>query len=279
MVIADLTQVQQALTNLIVNAIQASASGASVDVSLRPARGRRPLRGRDDLDGEGATIDGFELSVRDHGPGMPPDVLARVFEPFFTTKPVGESTGLGLSVRAGHHRRARRLAGGRERARPRQPVHAVPAPESAMSSGRILVIDDESEMCALLETGLSRRGFEVTSRTSGEAALALLDEDDFDAIVVDLNMPGISGLDVAAWVAANRSDTPVVVITAFGSLETAVAAIRAGAYDFRLAARCARRRSCCSRTCSASGGKASGARSGHSTSTAPSSSASSKPSS
>ena len=101
-----------------------------------------------------------------------------------------------------------------------------------MSGGRILVVDDESEMCALLETGLSRRGFEVTSRTSGEAALALLDEADFDAIVVDLNMPGISGLDVAAWVSANRSDTPVVVITAFGSLETAVAAIRAGAYDF-----------------------------------------------
>jgi two-component system, NtrC family, response regulator AtoC len=98
--------------------------------------------------------------------------------------------------------------------------------------GRLLVVDDEREMCALLETGLAKRGFEVISRTSGDAALALLDETDFDAIVVDLNMPGTSGLDVAAWVAANRADTPVVVITAFGSLETAVAAIRAGAYDF-----------------------------------------------
>jgi signal transduction histidine kinase len=98
MVIADRTQVQQALTNLIVNALQASASEGSVDVTLRPARGHRPNRGRDELDGERAAVDGFELSVRDHGPGMPPDVLARVFEPFFTTKPVGESTGLGLSV-------------------------------------------------------------------------------------------------------------------------------------------------------------------------------------
>jgi signal transduction histidine kinase len=98
MVIADLTQVQQALTNLIVNAIQASAPGGKVDVTLRSARGRRPHRGRDDLDGAGASIDGFELNVRDYGPGMPPDVLARVFEPFFTTKPIGESTGLGLSV-------------------------------------------------------------------------------------------------------------------------------------------------------------------------------------
>ena len=83
-------------------------------------------------------------------------------------------------------------------------------------------------MCALLEAGLSKRGFAVTSRTSGDAAIALLDESDFDAIVVDLNMPGMSGLDVATWVASNRPDTPVVVITAFGSLETAVAAIRRG---------------------------------------------------
>ena len=100
------------------------------------------------------------------------------------------------------------------------------------SAGRLLVVDDELELCALLEAGLSKRGFTVTSRTSGDAALALLDETDFDAIVVDLNMPGMSGLDVASWVAANRPDTPVVVITAFGSLETAVAAIRSGAYDF-----------------------------------------------
>src|SRR6185369_431497 len=93
-------------------------------------------------------------------------------------------------------------------------------------------IDDDREMCALLEAGLSKRGFEVTSRTSGDAAIALLDQTDFDAIVADLNMPGTSGLDVSSWVAANRADTPVVVITAFGSLETAVAAIRAGGYDF-----------------------------------------------
>ena len=100
------------------------------------------------------------------------------------------------------------------------------------NAGRLLVVDDELELCALLEAGLSKRGFTVTSRTSGDAALALLDESDFDAIVVDPNMPGMSGLDVASWVAANRPDTPVVVITAFGSLETAVAAIRSGAYDF-----------------------------------------------
>jgi two-component system response regulator AtoC len=103
---------------------------------------------------------------------------------------------------------------------------------AGMEAGRVLVVDDEPEMCALLAAGLGKRGFEVVFRTSGDAALALLDEADCDAVVADLNMPGTSGLDVAAWVAANRPDTPVVVITAFGSLETAVAAIRVGAYDF-----------------------------------------------
>ena len=141
---------------------------------------------------------------------------------------------------ARHHRRARWSDPGRERARSRQPILDVIAPEVGVTDetrsgarvARVLAIDDEPEMGALLELGLSKRGFQTVSRTSGDDALALLDQADFDAIVVDLNMPGTSGLDVASWVAANRPDTPVVVVTAFGSLETAVAAIRAGAYDF-----------------------------------------------
>jgi two-component system NtrC family sensor kinase len=91
-VIADATQIQQALTNLLVNAIQASRTGATVDVVLRAASARPASNGK--------RPDGvfYEVSVQDHGQGMAPDVLSRVFEPFFTTKPVGESTGLGLSV-------------------------------------------------------------------------------------------------------------------------------------------------------------------------------------
>jgi two-component system, NtrC family, sensor kinase len=92
-IIADPTQIQQALTNLVVNAIQASPAGGIVDVTVRPADG--PDRVPPDRPAGG---DYYEVSVRDHGPGMNADVLARVFEPFFTTKPVGESTGLGLSV-------------------------------------------------------------------------------------------------------------------------------------------------------------------------------------
>jgi two-component system cell cycle sensor histidine kinase/response regulator CckA len=94
-VIADQTQIQQALTNLVVNAIQASRSGGTVDVTLRDASPQRPPAASRNAAAAG---DFYEVSVQDHGEGMAPDQLARVFEPFFTTKPVGESTGLGLSV-------------------------------------------------------------------------------------------------------------------------------------------------------------------------------------
>jgi two-component system response regulator HydG len=99
-------------------------------------------------------------------------------------------------------------------------------------TGSILVAEDDRSMCELLQAGMPRRGFEVTWRTSAEEALSILLERDFDVVVTDLNMPGTNGIELCERVVANRPDIPVVVITAFGSLDTATAAIRAGAYDF-----------------------------------------------
>jgi two-component system response regulator AtoC len=101
-----------------------------------------------------------------------------------------------------------------------------------MSEGRVLVVDDDAEMCSLVETGLKKRGWEVLSRNSGDAALELLAAEDVDVVATDLNMRGMNGLELCERVVANRPDIPVVVLTAFGSMESAVAAIRAGAYDF-----------------------------------------------
>jgi two-component system response regulator HydG len=97
---------------------------------------------------------------------------------------------------------------------------------------RILIVDDDRAMCDLVATSLGKRGFEVVAQTDPEAAFALLDHDDFDVVVSDLNMRGLSGLELCERIVANRPSLPVVLITAFGSLETAIAAIRAGAYDF-----------------------------------------------
>ncbi len=99
-------------------------------------------------------------------------------------------------------------------------------------SGRILVIDDDLALGELLDEDLSRRGHKVWATQSVAAAREILHEQDIDIILTDLNMPGTSGIDFCAEVNENRPDLPVVIMTAFGSLETAIAALRAGAYDF-----------------------------------------------
>jgi len=98
--------------------------------------------------------------------------------------------------------------------------------------GRVLVVDDDARMCEVLLSDLEELGFTVTDRTSPGAALEAVAPGAFDAVVCDLNMPGMDGIELARRIAAVDADLPVIVITAFGSIQTAVAAIRAGAYDF-----------------------------------------------
>jgi len=97
---------------------------------------------------------------------------------------------------------------------------------------RVLIVDDEPEMANVIEQALSRRGYEAVQLNSANAAWDLLEREDFDVVVTDLNMRGMSGVELTDRVAKNRKDLPVIVITAFGSLETAIATLRAGAYDF-----------------------------------------------
>ena len=99
-------------------------------------------------------------------------------------------------------------------------------------NGRVLIVDDDRELCAWLGTGLAAHGFATDTRTDATEALAVLREADVDVVVTDLNMRSMHGLDLCASVVQSRPDVPVLVITAFGSLETAIGAIRAGAYDF-----------------------------------------------
>lgn len=103
---------------------------------------------------------------------------------------------------------------------------------NAGTKGRVLVVDDDQRMCELLAAGLGRKGFTVTTEQSAENAFELIGRSELDVVVTDLNMRGLNGIQLCARVVASFPDVPVVVITAFGSLETAVAAIRVGAYDF-----------------------------------------------
>jgi two-component system response regulator HydG len=87
-------------------------------------------------------------------------------------------------------------------------------------------------MCTMLRMHLGKRSYDVTTHTSAQDAFAAVRSRDFDVIVTDLNMRGANGLELCERVVADRPDIPVIVITAFGSLDTSIAAIRAGAYDF-----------------------------------------------
>ncbi len=99
-------------------------------------------------------------------------------------------------------------------------------------NGQVMIVDDDASMCQVLVERLEKRGYEATFYTGGEQALHSVKESSFDVVVTDLNMPGMSGIDFCQRLVDHRPNLPVIVITAFGSLETAVAAIRAGAYDF-----------------------------------------------
>src|SRR3954464_6991843 len=99
-------------------------------------------------------------------------------------------------------------------------------------SGNILIVDDDQSMAETLTKAMTRRGFQVTWRTSATEGLKLLEEQDFDVVVTDLHMEGMNGFAFCERITANRPDVPVVMITAFGSLDSAVSAMRVGAYDF-----------------------------------------------
>ena len=97
---------------------------------------------------------------------------------------------------------------------------------------RVLVVDDDQAMLDLLEDALRRRGWETQAATSGQQALDLLADLKADAVVTDLRMPGMDGIELCERVRTQRPDVPVLVTTGFGSVDAAVAAMHAGAADF-----------------------------------------------
>jgi two-component system NtrC family sensor kinase len=197
---ADMHRLQQVFLNLIVNAEQAMSE---------PGRPRV-------LDIACRLSDMVEIRITDTGPGIPESDLDAVFDPFFTTKPVGQGTGLGLSVSYGIIREL----GGTIKAVPHPdgarfiirlpPLAAVvtlpsppaqpriveqPAPaDRGLAAGvNILFVDDEPSLRRVAERYLTRLGHHVELAANGEEALRLLQTRRFDVIVTDLRMPGLGG--------------------------------------------------------------------------------------
>ena len=103
-----------------------------------------------------------------------------------------------------------------------------------MPKSTILVIDDESLMREYVEEALSRAGYDTTSVSSGREGIDLLREQNFDVVVTDLKMKPMDGLEVLRLINAESPDSHVIVMTAYGTIETAVSALKNGADDYIL---------------------------------------------
>jgi two-component system response regulator PilR (NtrC family) len=97
---------------------------------------------------------------------------------------------------------------------------------------RILVVDDESSMRQLLEIALGKEGYRVKAADSGQKAVKVLGKDSFDLVISDIRMPDMTGVEVLRTVKELNPEIPVIMITAYASTETAVEALRLGAYDY-----------------------------------------------
>jgi PAS domain S-box-containing protein len=230
-VLADPTQIHQIVMNLSTNAFHAmEAKGGTLTISLQ-----KKILSQDDL----ATIPDLQpgtfvqLSVKDTGEGILPEIRERIFDPFFTTKEVGKGTGLGLSMVYsivtscnGSIVCDSRLGEGTE-FRIILPVlegHAVEEKESTgltpHGKEHILLIDDEEMLAELGQAMLKRLGYHVTTRTNSLDALMTFQNqtDTFDLIITDQTMPGMTGVDLARRILQIRPEMPIILCTGYSSL-------------------------------------------------------------
>jgi DNA-binding NtrC family response regulator len=109
----------------------------------------------------------------------------------------------------------------------RNPVHG-----NALPVGSVLIVDDEAEIRESLQTLLEMEGFEVEGAASGEEGMLRIGERPFDLVLLDLTLPGRNGMDVLGEIRSHDAQLPVIMITAFGTVENAVRAMQSGAVNF-----------------------------------------------
>lgn len=230
-VLANATQLQQVLMNLCTNAWHALGDKPGrIAIDLAPMTVTQPLTSLHATLPPGRYA---RLSVRDTGCGMPPETVARIFDPFFTTKPLGQGTGLGLSVvhgiveghdggivvetTPGHGTTFHLYFPAAETPTPASKPAEAQRDRAPRHTCHLLYLDDEEMLVELVRALFEPLGYQVTGCTRPADALAAVraDPDGFDVLVTDYNMPGMSGLEVARALADIRPTLPVVLVSGY----------------------------------------------------------------
>lgn len=243
-VLGDRSELEQVIMNLILNARDAILErlAEGVDEFYRPLIGVTASS----LSSSGEDTAEVLLMVQDNGVGMPQDVRDRAFDPFFTTKESGRGTGLGLATAfrtVAAHGGALSLQSTPGAGTTFTILLPAWSEEAALDTGKsadadqthtiegrsVLIVDDEPAALETASAVLSRAGCDVVTARDGTEGLRLAQERPFDLIVLDLNMPGMSGWDVYDRLRAATPNQRVLIVSGYSADEDVR---RRGAHGF-----------------------------------------------
>jgi signal transduction histidine kinase/CheY-like chemotaxis protein len=227
-VLADANQLENAILNLTINARDAMPEGGTLTIQTESFRA-----------GDGGNVAHRDLSpghyvlisVRDTGVGMSRDILDKVFEPFFTTKPIGQGTGLGLSMVYGFARQSRghvqieSCPGEGTVVKLYLPVAdanamAVPAPRHASpttgSGQQVLIVEDDAAVRLLVREVLDDLGYNAIEAAEPQLAIKVLGSDQvLDLMISDVGLPGMNGRQLADVARQHRPELPILFVTGY----------------------------------------------------------------
>jgi PAS domain S-box-containing protein len=226
--LCDPNQLESALLNLAINARDAMPDGGKLTISTTNAR-------IDDVSADAPALSPGEyicIDVTDTGTGMSPEVAARAFDPFFTTKPIGQGTGLGLSMIYGFARQSNGHAAIESRIGrgtsiklylPRHHSeiaveHAIAAraAQQAATGETVLVVEDEPVVRGVILEMLGEQGYRTLEAVDGPAGLRQLRSDArIDLLVTDVGLPGMNGRQLADQAREMRPGLKVLFITGY----------------------------------------------------------------